>query len=435
MPLLECPPKPSPSLNSPTIHHLGNGLTIIAEQLPVEAVNLSLWLNVGSALEKDDINGMAHFLEHMVFKGTHRLEGGQFERLIEERGAVTNAMTSQDYTHYYITTAPQDFQALAPLQLDVVLNASIPDDAFERERLVVLEETRRALDNPRRRTYQHMVELAFDQLPYRRPVLGTESVLCQLTAQDMRDFHQTWYHPQQITAVAVGNLPVETLIETVAESAEGLLSSRPLSRPPSADSQPLALEQEPPFPQIVRRDWVDESLQQARLVMTWRVPGLAQLDKTYELDVLASLLGQGRTARLVRDLREERRLVSSITACNMTFGAQGIFYIVAHLLPENLDTVEAAIAQHIASLHDKLAQPSEIERVQIQVANRFIFGCETPSDRASLYGYHQSLIGDLTPALVYPTLIQKLDGARLQTAARNYLAPDAYGVLTIRPAS
>lgn len=196
-------------LNAPTIRYLPNGLTIVAEQVPVEAVNLSLWLNVGSAIESDAINGMAHFLEHMIFKGTNQLESGKFERLIEQRGAMTNAATSQDYTHYYITSAPQDFVELAPLQLEVVLNASVPDEAFERERLVVLEEIRRSQDNPRRRLFQQAVEVAFEQLPYRRMVLGPTEVIEQLTPEQMRDFHQTWYQPKFMTAVVVGNLPVE----------------------------------------------------------------------------------------------------------------------------------------------------------------------------------------------------------------------------------
>ncbi len=172
-----------PRLNTPTLCQLPNGLTIVAEQMPVEAVNLSLWANVGSAVESNAINGMAHFLEHMVFKGTEQLSSGEFERRIEERGAVTNAATSQDYTHYYITTAPKDFAQLAPLQLDVVLNSLISDEAFERERLVVLEEIRRSEDNPRRRTFQRAMQTAFDQLPYRRPVLGPSEVFhnCSLS--------------------------------------------------------------------------------------------------------------------------------------------------------------------------------------------------------------------------------------------------------------
>ncbi len=421
----------TPPLNAPTIKKLPNGLTIVAEQMPVEAVNLNVWINMGSAVETDDINGMAHFLEHMVFKGTPRLQSGEFERLIEERGAVTNAATSQDYTHYYITTAPQDFAQLAPLQLDVILNPSIPDDAFDRERLVVLEEIRRSDDNPRRRTFQRAMELAFEQLPYRRQVLGPSSVIEQLKAQQMRDFHANWYQPQSITAVAVGNLPVEELVEIVADGFTKVGAS---SQQVEADNLPMTFTPEPAFTEIVRQEYVDETLQQARLVMVWRVPGMTQLEQTYALDVLAVILGQGRTSRLVRDLREERQLVTHIGVSNMTQRLQGLFYISVQLPEENLAEVEAAIAQHIRMFQTELAAESEIARIRTQVANRFIFANEKPSDRTSLYGYYQSQLGDLAPALNYPTRIQALNTADLQATAQKYLSPDAYGIVTIKPA-
>ncbi|MEA5513802.1 pitrilysin family protein [Nodularia sp. UHCC 0506] len=414
-----------PRINAPTVHKLPNGLTIVAEQMPVEAVNLSLWIKVGSAVESDAINGMAHFLEHMIFKGTERLASGEFERQIEERGAVTNAATSQDYTQYYITTAPKDFAALAPLQIDVVCNALIPDDAFERERLVVLEEIRRSEDNPRRRTFRRSMETAFEQLPYRRPVLGPEAVISQLKAQQMRDFHRTWYQPQSITAVAVGNLPVEELIATVAE---GFHSEQLI-----VNSQRLGVNPEPAFTEVVRREFIDESLQQARLVMVWRVPGLGQLNDIYGLDVLAGVLAHGRTSRLVRDLREERGLVTSIGVSNMTNQLQGTFYISAKCAVENLQAVEEAIAQHIRTLHTELVSESEIARIRRRVANKFIFANETPSDRAGLYGYYQSMIGDLEPAFNYPDHIQSQDATDLMQAAKQYLSPDAYGVVVLKP--
>ncbi|MEH1767774.1 MAG: pitrilysin family protein [Nostoc sp.] len=423
-----------PRLNAPTLHQLPNGLTIIAEQMPVEAVNLNLWVKVGSAVEPDAINGMAHFLEHMIFKGTERLASGEFERRIEERGAVTNAATSQDYTHYYITTAPKDFAELAPLQIDVVSNASIPDDAFERERLVVLEEIRRSEDNPQRRTYRRAMQTAFDRLPYRRAVLGPESVIAELKPQQMRDFHANWYQPQSITAVAVGNLPVEELIATVAEgftkAAKTPHSLFPTSHYPSP---PSPLSPESPFTEIVRREFIDESLQQARLVMVWRVPGMTQLDRTYGLDVLAGILGHGRTSRLVRDLREERGLVSSISVSNMSNELQGIFYISAKCAVENLAIVEDAIAQHIGKLQTELVTESEIARIGRRVANRYVFGNETPSDRSGLYGYYQSLVGDLEPAFNYPAIIQSQDATDLMQAAKEYLSPDAYGVVFVKP--
>lgn len=430
---------PRSPLNAPTVRHFPNGLTVIAEHLPVDAVNLSVWLNLGSAVEPDEINGMAHFLEHMIFKGTPSIPSGEFERAIEQRGAVTNAATSQDYTNYYITTAPKDFAQLAPLQVDVLLNASIPDDAFERERLVVLEEIRRSEDNPRRRTYQRSMELAFEVLPYRRPVLGPTSVIEQLKAQQMRDFHGSRYQPASMTAVAVGNLPVDELIDIVAGSFAAKSAAPNGKKVVSAvtsihpESPTPNYSPESPFTETIRREFTDSSLQQARLIVMWRVPGFVDIAETYALDVLATILGHGRTTRLVKDLREDRGLVSSISVSNMTQQLGGVFSISAQLASENLAEVEASIIKHVRSFQTELATDAEISRIRTQVANRFIFGNETPSDRANLYGYYQSMVGDIAPALNYAACIQALSAEDLREAAVKYLSPDACGVVIIRP--
>jgi zinc protease len=417
-------------LNRPTVQTLPNGLTIIAEQMPVEAVNLNIYLNVGSSLETDSINGMAHFLEHMVFKGTDRLAAGEFERLVEARGAVTNAATSHDYTHYYITTAPQDFAALAPLQIDVVTNPRIPDDDFAREKLVVLEEIRRSHDSSSRRIYQQAIEVAFAKLPYRRPVLGPEAVIEGVTAQQMRFFHATHYQPSAMTAVAVGNLPVEELIDIVADGFAAQSGSTPTIEFMGKKSQP---EPEAAFTTVVRREHIDASLQQARLIMVWRVPGLNDISKTYPLDILAAILASGRTSRLVKELREERQLVNNISVSNMSHRVQGLFYLSAQLPSGNLAQVEKIITEHISQLQHQLVTEAEIARIRRQVANRYIFGMETPSDRADLYGYYHSIVGDLTPALTYPHKIQSIDASTIQLAACRYLSPTAYGVITVKP--
>ena len=420
-------------INQPAVKRLANGLTIIAEQMPTAAVNLNIWLRVGSRVESDAINGMAHFLEHMIFKGTPRLQCGEFERLIEERGAITNAATSQDYTHYYITTAPQDFAKLAPLQIDLLLNAALCDSDFERERPVILEEIRRSEDNPRRRIFQQSMSLNFEQLPYRRTVLGPTSVIENLSAKQMRDFHSRWYQPQNMTAVVVGDLPVEQLIATVEESFEQALAHRcqesitePLERVPLAAP-------EAPFESIARVDYTDAKLQQARLVLSWRVPGLRQLPETYALDVVASILGQGRTARLVKDLRETRALVNNISTSNITYGEQGVFYILANLAIEHLEAVEAAVIEHIQHLHEQPVSEAELNRVQTQVANRYIFGNETSSDRANMYGYYHAMTGDIDNALNYPMAIKTIDATSIQAAVRRYLPITAYRALRLHP--
>ncbi len=413
------------SLHSPTVQQLSNGLTIIAESIPTEAVNLNLWLNVGSYLETDEINGMAHFLEHMIFKGTPKLPKGEFERLIEGRGAVTNAATSQEYTHYYITTAPSDFTDLAKWQLEVVLNPSIPDQEFEKERLVVLEEIRRSEDSPTRRLFSRAMETSFESLPYRRPVLGPTSVIESLKPQQMRDFHQTWYQPHSMTVVVVGNLPEEILIETVLKSLQ--VKER------EPDQVRKQYQPEPAFKEIVRHDCTDEALQQARLVMLWRVPGLDDLKQSNALDVLAAILGQGKTSRLVKQLREEERLVTQISASNLTQGIQGAFYISAQLSTENLALVEKAIIQEIVKIQQSGVSESELARIGRQVANRYIFGSEKPSDRANLYGYYYSQLEDLSPAINYPSLIQSLSREDIQQAACQYLSQSAYGIVIMRP--
>ncbi|YAI82612.1 MAG: M16 family metallopeptidase [cyanobacterium endosymbiont of Rhopalodia sterrenbergii] len=419
------------ALNAPTIRLLPNGLTIIAEQMPVEVINFNLWLKVGSALESNEINGMAHFLEHMVFKGTSRLKSGEFERLVEERGALTNAATSQDYTHYHINCVPQDFRDLAPLQLDVVFNPSIADEAFERERLVVLEEIRRSNDNPRLQTFYRAMETCFEVLPYRRRVLGPTPTIESLIAQQMRDFHETWYQPESVTAVTVGNLPVETLIDIVVKSLSQTCSSSNLKPKNTQEQKAVKFLPEVPFTKIVRREFDDSSLRQSRLIMMWRVPGLVELDRIYALDVLAVILGQGRMSRLFRDLREDKKLVSRINVSNMTQKIQGMFYISAQLLSENILEVERIIIGQITNIRQKSVMETELNRVRIQVANRFVFSGESPRNRANLYGYYYSQLKDLESALIYPSRIQSLSLGDIQQAAFDYLSPDAYGMTVI----
>jgi zinc protease len=419
----------TPPLNAPTCYTLPNGLTIIAEQLPVEAVNLSLWLNIGSRIETDSINGMAHFLEHMVFKGTPRLKIGEFEQRVEAHGAITNAATSQDYTQYYITTAPRDFAELAPLQMDVVLNPSITEADFNQERAVILEEINRSADNAQHRIYQKSIEAVFRRLPYRRPVLGTTAVVAALTDQQMRYFHATNYQPRSMTAVAVGNLPVQELIDVVAD---GFMAYSNHDESPQFAGVNKLPQPEPAFNVIIRDDSIDPEIQQSRLILMWRVPGMNDLAATYPLDIAAAVLGQGRTSRLVRDLREERQLVTGIGVSNSSYAWQGMFTISAQLPTAHLVEVEQRIIAHVANLHSTEISEMEIDRVRRQVANRHIFANETPSARSGLYGYYQAVVGNYQAGINYPQHIRAVSAAAIQQSVQTHLAPTAYGVVVVR---
>jgi predicted Zn-dependent peptidase len=234
-----------------------------------------------------------------------------------------------------------------------------------------------------------------------------------------------------MTAAVVGNLPVEELIEIVTHSFEQHYTSRPTSL---KNSTPCVTP-EAPFTEIVRHEYTDESLQQARLIMTWRVPGMENLDQTYALDILAVILGQGKVSRLFRELREEKGLVNQIGVSNMTQTHQGVFYISATLPTENIAAVEEAIAQQIRTIQTEPIAAKDIERIRTQVANRFVFANERPSDRANLYGYYYSQLQDLAPALNYPQHIQAVSAQDLQASAQKYLNPDAYGIVIMKPLS
>ncbi|MFN3926268.1 MAG: M16 family metallopeptidase [Pseudanabaenaceae cyanobacterium] len=411
------------NLSSPLATTLTNGIRLIAEQVPLEAVSVNLWFNVGSALETDEINGIAHFLEHMVFKGSDKVKLGEFEHAVESCGGNTNAATSHDYTNYYITIAPQDFARLAPLQLDVVMHTAIPPAEFERERLVVLEEIRRSNDNPDRRIYRQVSEIAHPSLPYRRCVLGPTEVIENLTPEQMRQFHRTWYVPEHLTITCVGNLPAEEMMTALKNWCEELPPLAPPTRP--------QFTADPPFREREAYFLQDARLQQARLVMVWRVPGWQDFRETLKLTMLAGILGGGMTARLVQDLREQRRLVERISVSYMPQVWQGTFQILAKLPPDNIPTVEQAIGEHLVRLQNELIPEPEIRKIRAQVASRFVFANESPRDRASIYGYYDRVVQNLTAAHTYPELINQITSAELQQTAQKLLNPNAYGILQV----
>jgi len=407
------------------IHHLPNGSRLIVEQVPLSAVSLNLWFGVGSALESDDINGMAHFLEHMVFKGSNKLKLGEFERAIESCGGNTNAATSQDFTNYFITVAPENFHRLAPLQLDVVMDTAIPEPEFQRERLVVLEEIRRSNDNPDQRIYRWVSQIAYPHLPYRRCVLGPSAVIENLQPEQMRQFHRSWYVPANMTITCVGNLPAGDMAAVIQDACAQIPSR---SAPPLPHYSP-----EPEFTAREEHTMVDDRLQQARLILLWRVPGLDNFRDSLRLTVLSRVLGGGLTSRLVQDLRETRRLVDSISVSNWAQRWQGIFQVSAKLPIDHVPVVETAICEHLQRLQQELITESEITRIRAQVASQFVFGYESPRDRARIYGYYDRVVGNLSVSRTYPELVNAITREELQSCAQNFLSTQAYARLVASP--
>jgi zinc protease len=406
---------------------LDNGLTIIHQEIAATPVVVAdVWVRAGAIAEPTEWAGMAHFLEHMIFKGTEQLGPGIFDYAIETQGGMTNAATSHDYAHFFMTIAADMLPQTLPYLADLLLHAAIPADEFVRERLVVLEEIRQAQDDPDWLGFQAMSELVFHDHPYGRPVLGTAAILQQRSPEEMRCFHQCYYQPKNMTVVITGGIPLEPTIELVKQSFRGF--PRPAFCPPAAPTK---------LPRLggVHRETLHlPRLEQARLSMAWLGPGIDQLEDAYGLDLLSALLAEGRSSRLVRELREDRQLVQDVAAGFSLQRECSLFTIQAWLASDDIDRVEAIICDRINELAAKPIPEAELNRAKRLLCNDYAFSTEAPGQIAGLYGYYGTIANpDL--CLTYVPIIQNYSEAKLRQVANQYLTPLRYVATILLPDS
>jgi predicted Zn-dependent peptidase len=416
---------PAPVLPS-AIFTLDNGLTVIHQHLPATpVVVVDVWLRAGATREPEEWSGMAHFLEHMVFKGTPALGPGVFDREIESRGGMTNAATSHDYTHYFLTTAAPYLEETLPYLAELLLNAAIPEDEFVRERDVVLEEIRQAYDNPDWIGFQALSESVYQHHPYGRSVLGTETELMNHSPEAMRCFHRAHYQPENMTVAIVGGIAQKPALELVSQTFQQF------SERCNCCPQSKAVEK-PLLAGIRRQELCLPRLEQARLLMAWTGPGVEHLRSAYGLDLLSVLLSEGRSSRLVRDLREDRQLVQAI-GCSFSLQRESSLFTISALLePQHVERVESLICAYLDELQTIMVSQGELARCKRFLCNDYAFSTETPNQLAGLYGYYNT-IAEAELAVIYPEQIQSFQVEDLQSLAQQYLSPHQYAVTVLKP--
>ncbi|MEC4805835.1 MAG: pitrilysin family protein [Jaaginema sp. PMC 1079.18] len=408
-----------------SISTLDNGLTVIHQHLaatPVAVVDV--WTKAGTSIEPPTWAGMAHFLEHMIFKGSQNTAPGEFDWLIENSGGVTNAATSHDYAHFYISTAAEYLPDTLPCFADILLNAAIDEAEFLREREVVVEEIRSCLDDPDWLGFQALCDSLYQCHVYGRSILGTEEQVRALSANQMRCFHRTHYQPENMTVAIVGGIERDRALALV-ESAFCEFNAR-------SECPPNPIEAEPPLTGIRRTEMQFPRLEQARLSMAWITPGVEQLQDVYALDLLSVVLAGGRASRLVRELQQEQQIVFDIASEFTLQRDSSLFTISAWLDCDRLEATEALIRDRLRELHHTPIEEAELWRSQRLSCNDYAFSTETPSQLAGLYGYYQT-IASAEVAVAYPQLIQQLQPQDLQRVARQYLSPDCYAVTIVTP--
>ncbi len=407
------------------IFRLDNGLTIIHQHLSATPVVVAdIWVKAGASSEPEEWSGMAHFLEHMVFKGSPKVATGEFDWAIENSGGIANAATSHDYAHFFLTTAASQLPNTLPYLADILLHATIPEDEFIRERSVVLEEIRSSYDDPDWVGFQALCQNIYKIHPYKRSILGEEELLMQHSPNQMRCFHRTHYQPENMTVVLVGGIEQEAAISLVNESfAE--FSVR--SECPSHN-----IEAEPPLVEIARQELYLPRIEQARLTMAWLSVGVDCLEDGIGLDILSVILAGSLCSRLVQELREEKQLVLDIYSDFSLQKDSSLFTISAWLETANLDLVEKIIGDRLQELQDTLIPEAELNRTRRLLHNDYIFSTETPGQLAGVYGYYNT-IATVEQSMMYPIILNSLSPEQIQRIARQYLSPERYAITILKP--
>jgi zinc protease len=406
---------------------LPNGLKVILlENHKAPLVTFQIWYRVGSRNEEWGKTGLSHMLEHMMFKGTKRIGPEGFSRIIQENGGNDNAFTSSDFTAYFENLSSDRVQISIDLESDRMQNLLLRDEDFRTERMVVMEERRlRTEDNPQAHLLEQLEATAFQIHPYHWPTVGWMEDIARFTLEDLRTYYLTYYNPVNAFLVVAGDFKKEELLLKIEKAFGSYLKGVP----------PIQERDKEPPQAGERRIIVKREAQLPFLVMGYHVPNLHEPD-SYVLEVIATILSEGKSSRLYRSLVLEKRLVLGADADHSLLSRDpSLFLLSAEVLSgKEVSEVEKALDQEIERLQKELVGERELEKAKNQLESSFIFGQDSLFYQAMLLAQHEIAIGWKTIDDYLPA-IRRVSSEDIQRVARKYLTPDnrTIGVLIPLP--
>jgi zinc protease len=384
-------------------------------------VALQTWVHFGSADEALDVAGIAHVFEHMLFKGTERFPHGEIAALIEGAGGSVNAWTSYDETVYHVTIASRFWETGFDVLSDAVLHSLFDPTELIKEKEVVLEELWRGKDSPDRETSERVFDLAFTTHPYRRPVIGWEDTVTKISRQDMLQVFETWYVPNNMIFVAVGDFDTPTLLAAI-EARFGAVAARPL---------PLRPRHEEPIQTAPRVTVFPFQAELARVEIAF--PGSAASDPhTPALDLLSDLLGAGYNSVLYTELKRRHDVAHDVYAYNYTPLDRGLFLLGASGAPENVPAIVRGLLQQACTPHLSLTEP-ELETAKTRIISQFVHARETYQGIADQLGRCTLMYGDPNYGAHYITAIEALSLDDIRQAAATFLNPQRANIVLLMP--
>lgn len=409
---------------SAQMYKLENGQTVVVQEVrnnPI--VTIDTWIKTGSIDEDNSNNGVAHFLEHLFFKGTKNLQPGEFDKILETKGAITNAATSKDFTHYYITIPSKDFDLAMELHGDMIMHPLIPRNEMEKERKVVLEEINKDLKSPTRIMQENLNSMMYTNHPYKRKVIGRSDVIETITRDQVLNFYNTNYSPSNMITIIVGDVNPEHAVERVKE----IFNSETKKQTKNIYQKEAPLTKQQKKVEYIKTE-------SGYMIIGFRGTPIDDKD-AYALDVLATILGDGRSSVLNQVLREKKRLAFSVDAGNATMRDDGIFYINANFEPEKCKQVQDTIFEEIKKIQSKGVTDEQLNLAKNIIERTTHYSRESITNIATEIGYTMALTNDIKFYDSYLDKIKCVSKEDVKKVAEKYLGINKSAVSIILPES
>jgi len=346
------------------------------KELPL--ISIDIWCKAGSSFEDVDKNGTAHFLEHMIFKGSNKIMPGEFDHKIESLGGLSNASTGYDDVHYHVLVPPSNFRESLALLTNIVVAPDFNPDEFIKEKGVVIDEIKQQNDQPEERLFNYFLKRVWLSSNYANSILGTENSIKKLEINDLKKFHKKHYNTERICIAIAGNLSEEIYKIFKKSDLSGIKENPNL----------VNLKNKPSLKIRKGRESVKfNNLEFSRIFMAWFIPNLNDQKNIIGLEILASILSVGRNSRLVKILKEDSNLVESVYVDVNAGELGGLFIMEASCESKDIDLVEKQINNTVDEISNcKALALDEIKKAINIVKSNYIFNLETSTQLSSFFG-------------------------------------------------
>jgi zinc protease len=413
------------------IYERENGHKIVFAHKSGDMVNISSWVKTGSINENDNNNGISHFLEHLMFKGTNTYKVGEFDRMLESKGAIVNAATWKDYTFFYVTLPKgennKDFDLAIDLHSDMMMNPIFPSEELgatfdindttvtdKRERHVVIEEIRMRKDQSWTKVYNQCNKNMYTSHPYKRDVIGTPEIISQVTRDDIDTYYRNFYTPENITTIVVGDFNHEKVLKVLCEKFD-FPNRKPIEKRINTIDTPT---------QETKYIETTSNIQTAYLMFGWLGPKAAELKDSICLDLISIILGDGASSRMQQNLIEKapEQIFNIIGSEHYQFKDGNNFFIQANFIPEKKEQAIELVKKELSNLLDVEISEEELLKAKKRTKSQFANAAETVSEIGETIGYYMTVCNDLKLVEDYLSDLEEITIKDLENTIKKYLS-------------